>query len=651
MVASTLTLEEQTKINFIYGNSSVVKVMTTGQLFKRNGSTSEWEYSGIEGVISLQLNRVQKKYYIRITDLSNSKTIFEQEIHSEFDYKKDTDDFHYFESVNNGVCGLSFANIDNANEFQSIIQKNREEYAQATLSRNSSKKSSNNSHNNNSSSSKSSSKSSKHSKNHQEPAPAIRGQEIGLPYDVKHESHIGWDQNSGFELKNIPREWMELFKSAGIKKRDLMNPDTAQFIYDVIGESLNQRPGAPPPPPAKPPRTNNSLPPPPPPPGGASNRQPPMPPPPGAYRMSQIQPQQQYNGGDMLDEPLIPIPSSYPYPNQPNRKPPGAGPPPIPNQRPLSMSYGSAQPQRVPASPPMHQGIPPRPPSIHPNNVNRSTDNRSPPPPIPALRPSSSPGGLPQRPTGDMQSAPRIVSQPPPPIPAARPTSPNSFDSRGAPSPPRPNGAPPIPSSRPLSVAPNSIAPPRSPPPPMLSPPSSMSRPPMMMSPPPPPPPHMGMHNHNNGYPSSPQQYSSPPPPPPPHMSNGNGNGYGYGHGHGQPPPPPGRTAPPPPPPGSRPGAPPPPPPGSRPSNAPPPPPPPPASGGGNSLLDAIRRGKELNHVDRSAPLPQLQEIEEPAGRSLVDTLSMAMAARRMNMREETVDEAADDDDDDDWDI
>ncbi|KAM9986047.1 hypothetical protein ACTFIZ_004317 [Dictyostelium cf. discoideum] len=68
-----------------------------------------------------------------------------------------------------------------------------------------------------------------------------KGMEISGPTDFKHESHIGWDKENGFEIKNIPPEWRQLFQAAGIKKKDLKNPETVQFIYSVIGENINNQ--------------------------------------------------------------------------------------------------------------------------------------------------------------------------------------------------------------------------------------------------------------------------------------------------------------------------------------------------------------------------------------------------------------------------
>ena len=94
--------------------------------------------------------------------------------------------------------------------------------------------------------------------------------EIGLPTNFQHITHIGWDEAKGFQVENLPPEWKNLFKTAGIKKKDLENKDTAKLIVDTLtdqmtDEQLAQMPALqgvtdrrgsvkPPPPPQPPPR-------------------------------------------------------------------------------------------------------------------------------------------------------------------------------------------------------------------------------------------------------------------------------------------------------------------------------------------------------------------------------------------------------------
>ena len=58
--------------------------------------------------------------------------------------------------------------------------------------------------------------------------------EISLPSNFRHTSHIGWTDDATFELRNIPPEWKRFFQAAGIRKRDLEDPETRRAIFAVL---------------------------------------------------------------------------------------------------------------------------------------------------------------------------------------------------------------------------------------------------------------------------------------------------------------------------------------------------------------------------------------------------------------------------------
>merc|ERR1712137_967300 len=96
---------------------------------------------------------------------------------------------------------------------------------------------------------------------------------IGGPTGFKHESHIGWDMENGFDIRNIPPEWKKLFQAAGVKKSDLQDAETRKLIVSTINSATGGAgpemggpppPTAPPPPMAPPPPSAPGAPPPPP---------------------------------------------------------------------------------------------------------------------------------------------------------------------------------------------------------------------------------------------------------------------------------------------------------------------------------------------------------------------------------------------------
>jgi len=95
------------------------------------------------------------------------------------------------------------------------------------------------------------------------------GHTIGGPTDFSHDTHVGWDQARGFEVRNIPPEWKKLFEASGVTDEELKDPETRKILIDTVRASMYTgapvapvAPAAPPPPPAP-------TPPPPPPGSGA----------------------------------------------------------------------------------------------------------------------------------------------------------------------------------------------------------------------------------------------------------------------------------------------------------------------------------------------------------------------------------------------
>lgn len=118
-----------------------------------------------------------------------------------------------------------------------------------------------------------------------EPEPEI---EFSKPTNFRHASHIGWDPEKGFDLDNIPADWKKLFQQAGIKKSELRDVNTANFVMGLVTEAMAQDeipPSGPAPQaptqqaPMPPPVVGGGPPPPPPPPpaGGAPRPPPPVP--------------------------------------------------------------------------------------------------------------------------------------------------------------------------------------------------------------------------------------------------------------------------------------------------------------------------------------------------------------------------------------
>merc|ERR1712137_820644 len=290
-------------------------------------SGGEWEYTGVCGGCVLILEA--DIYYIRIYSFTDSKTCFEQELYTGFSFVQPLSFFHHFEGTS-CVYGLSFADDSDSGKFAENlaicvedmggssqlysggggsgghhaaaapppmahappvaapmatpppVAAPSQEYAPPTPPPSSSNDGPTSTPPMNTtpiqrSESPAQKRGKKEptkkkgkfgffrSKKQKKPAAEMV---IGGPTDFKHESHIGWDMENGFDIRNIPPEWRKLFQAAGVKKSDLQDADTRKLIVSTINSNLG---GDAPPPPAP------NAPPPPPAPGG-----PPAPPPPAA---------------------------------------------------------------------------------------------------------------------------------------------------------------------------------------------------------------------------------------------------------------------------------------------------------------------------------------------------------------------------------
>jgi len=93
----------------------------------------------------------------------------------------------------------------------------------------------------------------------------VVGQVIGAPTNFSHDTHVGWDTERGFELRNIPPEWQRLFKEAGVKRSELEDPETRAMLFSTVRQSvmMGKSPvGAPAPAPPPPPPVLGAPPPP-----------------------------------------------------------------------------------------------------------------------------------------------------------------------------------------------------------------------------------------------------------------------------------------------------------------------------------------------------------------------------------------------------
>lgn len=233
---------------------------------------------------------------------------WEQELYSSFVYKEPKPFFHTVET-DDGVVGFSFADVSEAKEMLGTIL-----YAKSAPPSQASGPPAAGGKSSGSSSKPAAKEEGKKEKKKgffaglkskmfgdDEPEPEIV---LGKPTGFRHQSHIGWDPEKGFEVDNIPSDWKKLFQQAGIKKSELRDAETAKYVMGVLNEAIASGDMPPPGPAPTPPAPTGNAPPAPAPVGGGPPPPPPPPPGGGAPRP----PPQAPSGGGAGTAPPAPAP-------------------------------------------------------------------------------------------------------------------------------------------------------------------------------------------------------------------------------------------------------------------------------------------------------------------------------------------------------
>ena len=354
--------------------------------------------------------------HIKIFDMSTYEVRFSQELHESMTYTAASEQFHTFEAQS-CIVGLSFTDVLEAQEFMTKV-KTMLPTTPATPST--------------SSAPNPRKKPGFFSKLGHLFKPSDGPMSIGMPTDFVHKQHIGYDPEHGFQSTDIPPEWVSIFKNAGIRRRDLEDPELAAVIYSTLQSQLGgDAPHLPP---------------------GLSVHTQGM----GGYG--------QQTGSSHPHLPHQPQPHSPqpPSPTVPARPPgrsltgrTGAGVSPLAGQRRMS--------EDRPAPPPLGS-------SPSHEQIDASSESPPPPPPLSQLTPPASQAGPPPPPPHPAFHYNQ--SPPPPPLSSVPPPPPPMSGNDASPPPPPPPAplGPPPPPAPPAPPAPPSFAsaiPP--PPPPSLS--------------------------------------------------------------------------------------------------------------------------------------------------------------------------------------
>ncbi|KAG1139043.1 hypothetical protein G6F38_010110 [Rhizopus arrhizus] len=535
------TAEDKNKVRRALPTAKIYAA-TVARLYVAYPNPHKWAYSNIWGAVTFLKDKKNRSYYIRIIDLINHKgVIWEQELYDGFEFVKQTPFFYSF-ALDEYMAGLSFADVQDADQFYTKITT-REAHSSHKKNKETSGK---------------------------KPKGKLDKSQIGLPSEFRHLGHIGYTPEKGFSVQNSGPEWNGLFdqlKDLGFTAEDIN--ENEDFIKDFV----TQRGGLPPPPPPRPSSQNNSpsiksrtVPAPPasrrPPPPPVGGRRPPPPPPPSRRPAPPPPPSRPaFPTRTIVPRSSIPVPPP-PIPRKAQEErptPPLPPPPPIRREVHRDSSVHSVPEQPIPPRPPVTMKsnnpykmmsetyvttpteTPSFPfPSYHQEEERRYEESQystadddtfyDAPEEVPAEQPRAPPP-LHPTPTRQIPAAPNKRVPPPPPVQRSSVSSsddePMRFDMPLAPmassSIPAPPPPPPVFGSS-LSPATNdmsstfdpSVPPPPPPPPPPPVTHSAVSS--SSVPPPPPPPPPPATPSVVSALPPSVSSSPVPPPPPAPSM-------------------------------------------------------------------------------------------------------------------------------------
>uniref|UniRef100_A0A8C9W7W3 WASP like actin nucleation promoting factor n=1 Tax=Scleropages formosus TaxID=113540 RepID=A0A8C9W7W3_SCLFO len=196
------------------------------------------------GVACLVKDNPQRSYFIRVLDLKDGKTMFEQELYNNFTINSPKP---YFLSFAGDSCqvGMNFANEEEAKRFRATAmdligrrqrktEKRRDPPNGPTLPMATVDIKNPEIHPRHHNSVSHSNFSKEKKKNTKGKRKKLTKADIGTPSNFQHIGHVGWDPNTGFDVNNLDPELKNLFDLCGISEAQLKDKETSKVIYDFI---------------------------------------------------------------------------------------------------------------------------------------------------------------------------------------------------------------------------------------------------------------------------------------------------------------------------------------------------------------------------------------------------------------------------------
>lgn len=239
-----LTQEENDLVFNLVGYKCVTLATTVIELYTTGGPrNAEW-YLRETGVLCLVKDSNKKSYFFRVYCPIRKRLLWEHEVYNNIQYITPTKFLHTFEAEN-CIAGFNFANEEEGSKLHSILLKTLEIRKQKRVEKNKRNKYNNShavkvqpqtngiSYNSPFISATVTDIGKKEGKRKQK----LSKNDIGLPQDFRHVSHVGWDPHKGFDLEKADDPQLkEFFVEAGVSETHLRDKETREFIYDFINK-------------------------------------------------------------------------------------------------------------------------------------------------------------------------------------------------------------------------------------------------------------------------------------------------------------------------------------------------------------------------------------------------------------------------------
>jgi hypothetical protein len=228
----------------------------------------QWEVTNLNGILILAVDYVRKSYVLRLYKRDTFGAVWEHRFHKGFIYQQATPTFHTFETSEHNplIYGLKLFDEQDAKDLHSkvIYFKNTVVRTKEELEAEKHKSVAPLPHlqtlptpaqpapnTNTDANTKSKSKGKKNKRGFfdklfgkSDSSSAPKDFQLSGPSNFKHASHIGVDDKGEFQITNIPVEWKEIFRQAGIRKQDIKDMETFNFVVNVINDAVETQQAA-----------------------------------------------------------------------------------------------------------------------------------------------------------------------------------------------------------------------------------------------------------------------------------------------------------------------------------------------------------------------------------------------------------------------